>query len=380
MSAAPRRRVLVIDDERGPRESLRILLKNDYDVVLAESVAAGIAALKATPPDVIISDIKMPVMTGIEGLRLIREIDRDTAVVMLTGYGDLATAREAIRLGANDYLCKPFEMDDMLRLVRENIARTDENRRKNGALGELERLNHELQEQLANSRRMAVLGLTSSQMVHDISNPLTIVVGYLDLLQMALERTGTESMPAEARQYLGSIEGNLRHCTEVLQTWRSLGNKAALRLNTLRAADLVGDVVRDLHGAPGSPTGLSLDVTPEGANVTIAADRTHLRRALQNVIHNALQAVHATHGRVSVRCGRENGMARIDVVDNGCGIPPENIQRVFEPFFTTKKEGKGTGLGLFITKQVVEDHEGRVEITSRSGEGTRVSILLPAVS
>lgn len=380
MSAAPRRRVLVIDDERGPRESLRILLKNDYDVVLAESVAAGIAALKASPPDVIISDIKMPVMTGIEGLRLIREIDRDTAVVMLTGYGDLTTAREAIRLGANDYLCKPFEMDDMLRLVRENIARTDENRRKNGALGELERLNHELQEQLANSRRMAVLGLTSSQMVHDISNPLTIVVGYLDLLQMALERTGTESMPAEARQYLGSIEGNLRHCTEVLQTWRSLGNKAALRLNTLRAADLVGDVVRDLNGTPGSVACLSLDVTPEGANVTIAADRTHLRRALQNVIHNALQAVQATNGRVSVRCGRENGMARIDVVDNGCGIPPENIQRVFEPFFTTKKEGKGTGLGLFITKQVVEDHEGRVEITSRSGEGTRVSILLPAVA
>jgi signal transduction histidine kinase len=380
MSAAPRRRVLVIDDERGPRESLRILLKNDYDVVLAESVAAGIAALKATPPDVIISDIKMPVMTGIEGLRLIREIDRDTAVVMLTGFGDLTTAREAIRLGANDYLCKPFEMDDMLRLVRENIARTDENRRKNGALGELERLNRELQEQLANSRRMAVLGLTSSQMVHDISNPLTIVVGYLDLLQMALKRTGTESMPAEARQYLGSIEGNLRHCTEVLQTWRSLGNKAALRLNTLRAADLVGDVVRDLNGTPGSVPCLSLDVTPEGANVTIAADRTHLRRALQNVIHNALQAVHPTTGSVSVRCGRENGMARIDVVDNGCGIPPENIQRVFEPFFTTKKEGKGTGLGLFITKQVVEDHEGRVEITSRSGEGTRVSILLSAVA
>ncbi|MBU4459029.1 MAG: hybrid sensor histidine kinase/response regulator [Verrucomicrobia bacterium] len=380
MSAAPRRRVLVIDDEKGPRESLRILLKNDYDVVLADSVAAGIAALKATPPDVIISDIKMPVMTGIEGLRLIREVDRDTAVVMLTGYGDLTTAREAIRLGANDYLCKPFEMDDMLRLVRENIARTDENRRKNGALGELERLNHELQEQLANSRRMAVLGLTSSQMVHDISNPLTIVVGYLDLLQMALERTGTETMPAEARQYLGSIEGNLRHCTEVLQTWRSLGNKAALRLNTLRAADLVGDVVHDLKGAPASAARLSLDVTPEGAIVTIAADRTHLRRALQNVIHNALQAVDPTTGRVSVRCGRENGMARIDVVDNGCGIPPENIQRVFEPFFTTKKEGKGTGLGLFITKQVVEDHEGRVEITSRSGEGTRVSILLPAVA
>lgn len=378
MNAAPRRRVLVIDDDKGPRESLRILLKNDYEVVLADSVAAGLAALKATPPDVIISDIKMPGTNGIEGLRLIREIDRETSVVMLTGYGDLTTAREAIRLGANDYLCKPFDVDDMLRLVRENVKRTDERRRKSGALGELEQLNQELQEQLANTRRMAVLGLTSSQMVHDISNPLTIVVGYLDLLQMALEQTGAGSMPAEARQYLASIEGNLRHCTEVLQTWRSLGNKAALRLSTLCIADIVGDIVRDLSGAVPGPR-LSLDVTPEGASTTIAADRTHLRRALQNVIHNALQAVHESTGRVAVRCGREDGMARIDVVDNGCGIPPENLKRVFEPFFTTKREGKGTGLGLFITKQVVEDHDGRVEITSRAGEGTRVSIFFPAV-
>ncbi len=376
---APRRRVLVIDDEKGPRESLRILLKNDYEVVLADSVAAGLAALKATPPDVIISDIKMPGTNGIEGLRLIRDIDRETSVVMLTGYGDLTTAREAIRLGANDYLCKPFDVDDMLRLVRENIKRTDERRRKSGALGELERLNHELQEQLANTRRMAVLGLTSSQMVHDISNPLTIVIGYLDLLQMALEQTGPGSMPAEARQYLASIEGNLRHCTEVLQTWRSLGNKAALRLATVRVADIVGDIVRDLGGAV-TGSRVSLDVTPEGASATIAADRTHLRRALQNVIHNALQAVHESTGRVAIRCGREGGMARIDVVDNGCGIPPENLKRVFEPFFTTKKEGKGTGLGLFITKQVVEDHDGRIEITSRAGDGTRVSMFFPAVS
>ncbi|MBM4153739.1 MAG: response regulator [Lentisphaerae bacterium] len=379
MSAVPRRRVLVIDDERGPRESLRILLKNEYEVVLANGVAAGLEALKAARPDLIISDIKMPGMTGIEGLRLIREIDRDTAVVMLTGYGDLTTAREAIRLGANDYLCKPFDVDDMLRVVRENIKRTDERRGKAGAVGELERLNEDLKQQLANTRRMAVLGLTSSQMVHDISNPLTIVVGYLDLLQMTLEGTGSGAMPAEAKQYLASIEGNLRHCTEVLQTWRSLGNKAALKLAPLRPAEIVGDIVRDL-GVSSKASRLSLEITPEGGSVTVAADRTHLRRALQNVIHNALQAVDATSGRVAVRCGRADGMARIDVVDNGCGIPEANLKRVFEPFFTTKKEGKGTGLGLFITKQVVEDHEGRIEITSRTGEGTRVSILLPAVS
>ncbi len=378
MSPAARRRVLVIDDERGPRESLRILLKNDYEVVLADCVPAGIAALKATPPDVIISDIKMPGTSGIEGLRLIREIDTDTAVVMLTGYGDLSTAREAIQLGANDYLCKPFDMDDMFRLVRENIAKTDANRRKSGAVSELGRLNQELQDQLASTRRMAVLGLTSSQMVHDISNPLTIVVGYLDLLQSTLQATGSEAMPLEAQQYLASIEGNLRHCTEVLQTWRSFGNKAALRLNTVRVAELAEEVVRDLGGGQ-STSQVLLTVEPGTTDLVIAADRVHLRRALQNVVHNALQAVHDTDGSVLVRCDREGNMARIDVFDNGCGIPSENLDRIFEPFFTTKTEGKGTGLGLFITKQVVEDHEGRIEVTSKPGKGTRISILLPAI-
>jgi signal transduction histidine kinase len=378
MNSSPRPKVLVIDDEKGPRESLRILLKHEFDVTLADSVPSGVEALKSARPDVIISDIRMPGASGIDGLRLIREIDRDTSVIMLTGYGDLATAREAIRLGANDYLSKPFDADDMLRLVRENVTRTFDRRRKAAALSDLERLNSELQDQLANSRRMAVLGLTSSQMVHDISNPLTIVIGYLDLLQMTIDPGAGGALPEEARKYLASIEGNLRHCTDVLQTWRSLGNKAALKLNTLRIAELVGDIVSDLAGAQREST-LSLDVTPDGAAAVVMADRTHLRRALQNVIHNALQAVPPDSGRVTIRCGRDGTTARIDVIDNGCGIAPENLQRIFEPFFTTKKSTKGTGLGLFITKQVVEDHEGRLEIESRIGQGTRMTVLLPVV-
>src|SRR5437899_10807718 len=99
--------ILVIDDEMGPRESLRRLLKPDYSVHTADCVEAGLKLLKEKQPDTIVMDIRMPGLTGIEGLRRIREIDPHLSVIMLTGFGALDTAKEALRLGANDYISKP---------------------------------------------------------------------------------------------------------------------------------------------------------------------------------------------------------------------------------------------------------------------------------
>src|ERR1039457_2729741 len=99
-------KILVIDDELGPRESLRMLLKTDYQVHTADCVEAGIKLLKEKRPDTIVMDIRMPGVTGIEGLRRIRQIDPHLSVIMLTGFGALETAKEALRLGANDYISK----------------------------------------------------------------------------------------------------------------------------------------------------------------------------------------------------------------------------------------------------------------------------------
>src|ERR1700680_5338286 len=105
--------ILVIDDEIGPRESLRMLLKPNYQVHTADCVEAGIKLLKEKQPDTIVMDIRMPGMTGIEGLRKIREIDRHLSVIMLTGFGALETAKEALRLGADDFLSQTFEPHEM---------------------------------------------------------------------------------------------------------------------------------------------------------------------------------------------------------------------------------------------------------------------------
>src|SRR2546425_2176914 len=116
--------VLVIDDEIGPRESLRMLLKPDYQVHTADCVEAGMKLLKEKQPDAIVMDIRMPGMNGIDGLRKIREIDPHLSVIMLTGFGALETAKEAVRLGPNDYISKPFGTGQRRVLIERNDERT----------------------------------------------------------------------------------------------------------------------------------------------------------------------------------------------------------------------------------------------------------------
>src|SRR5436853_1078451 len=187
--------ILVIDDEMGPRESLRMLLKTDYEVHTADCVEAGIKLLKEKNPDTIVMDIRMPGMSGIEGLRKIREIDVNLSVIMLTGFGALETAKEALRLGANDYISKPFDAVEMRDVISRNVERTRVHRASEHASSEIKELNGRLLKELAQKERLASLGQASAEFVHDLGNPLTIVWGYVQLLAKKLERTEGEASP-----------------------------------------------------------------------------------------------------------------------------------------------------------------------------------------
>src|SRR5947199_2383263 len=143
-AAAELPQVVIIDDEMGPRESLRMLLKPNYQVHTAENVETGLALVREIHPDVIISDIRMPGTSGIDGLRRIREIDPHVAVIMLTGFGALDTAKEALRLGANDYISKPFDAREMREVIGRNVERTRLHRTTLHASEEIKGLNNRL--------------------------------------------------------------------------------------------------------------------------------------------------------------------------------------------------------------------------------------------
>lgn len=373
---AERPKVLVIDDECGPRESLRILLKPDYDVKCAEDVDRGVECLTREQPDLVIMDIRMPGKSGIEGLQEIRALDDRVSVVMLTGYGALETAQQAIRAGATDYLNKPFDTGEMLATVSRYVQRTRLERKRACLQGQAEEINRRLVGELADREQLASLGQNAAELVHDLRNPLMIVKGYVDLLLKQLART-REQMGGEydnAAEYLDIIEQNVRRCCELSHLWRNLGRAGPAE--DIALSDLCADLkasVNPLAAARGVRLVWQDDA---GTGVVLRGRHAQLLRALSNLIDNAIDAAPQGAGRVACRCALDGSCVEISVADNGEGIPPDLLERVFEPYFTTKKD-KGMGLGMAISRRVIEEAGGRIELHSAPGRGTEVRVRLP---
>jgi signal transduction histidine kinase len=373
--------VLVIDDEMGPRESLRMLLKPSYQVHTADSVERGLQLLTEKKPDAIVMDIRMPGMTGIEGLRRIRQIDPHLSVIMLTGFGALETAKEALRLGANDYISKPFDAREMREVINRNVERTRLHRTSESAASEIKELNNRLLQELAQKERLASLGQASAEFVHDIGNPLTIVWGYVQLLAKKLEESESPDNPnaGSSNKELEIIEQNVRLCRDLLTMWQSYGSSDAAPHQMLSISAIVRDVVESV-GAMAKESGVELkcDVTDNPCN--LSGDAVQITRAIQNVMINAIQASPERNGTVEVSCIPKDFYVDVRVADTGHGISPEQISKIFDPYFTTKQGKSGTGLGLYITKKVVEDHSGSIKVDSTPGTGTTITIRLPLLS
>ena len=365
----------------GPRESLRMLLKPNYQVYTAENVEAGLRILREKKPDAVVSDIRMPGTSGIDGLRKIREIDPHVAVIMLTGFGALETAKEALRLGANDYISKPFDAREMREVIGRNVERTRIQRIGVSAAAEIQELNNRLLKELAQKERLASLGQASAEFVHDLGNPLTIVWGYVQLLAKKLEQSEEEngSTNHTSAKELNIIEQNVRLCRELLTMWQSYGSVEASPHKAISVTEIVREVVKGV-GPMAAQSAVELRCNICDDPGTLLGDSVQITRAIQNVIINALQASAEKKGFVAVSCTRKDFYVDIRVEDTGYGITQTQLAKIFDPYFTTKQGKSGTGLGLYITKKVVEDHNGSIKVESTPQTGTTFTIRLPLLN
>lgn len=371
--------VLVIDDEIGPRESLRMLLKPKYQVHTADCVEAGLKLLREKNPDAIVMDIRMPGMSGIEGLRQIREIDPHLSVIMLTGFGALDTAKEALRLGANDYISKPFDAREMQEVIGRNVERTRVQRTSEAAAGEIKELNNRLLKQLAQKERLASLGQASAEFVHDLGNPLTIVWGYVQLLARRLETPQNDGENATSVKELNIIEQNVRLCRELLTMWQSYGSVEASPPKPISVSAILNEVLKSVTGMA-TQHGVVINAKNCDDACTLLGDSIQINRAIQNVVINAIQASSESKGTVTVECTKKDFYVDLVIGDTGGGIQPAQLSKIFDPYFTTKQANSGTGLGLYITKKVVEDHNGSIKVESTPNVGTTFSIRLPLLN
>src|SRR6266849_7540610 len=321
--------VLVIDDEMGPRESLRMLLKPDYNVHTADCVDAGIRLLKEKQPDAIVMDIRMPGATGIDGLRRIREIDPNLSVIMLTGFGALETAQEALRLGANDYINKPFDAREMQEVIGRNVERTRVHRSSENAAAEIKELNNRLLKELAQKERLASLGQASAEFVHDLGNPLTIVWGFVQLLAKRLEQSESDGSPQNATSVkeLNIIEQNVRLCRELLTMWQSYGSVEASPPKPISVSGILREAVKGVT-AMTAQNGVGLSATICDDPCTLLGDGVQIKRAVQNVVINAVQASAEKKGSVKVTCTQKDFYIDLCIEDTGPGITPAQMSKI----------------------------------------------------
>ena len=191
--------VLVVDDEYGPREAIAFSLSAEFAVETAARGRIALDLIRAKAFAVVVLDIRMPEMDGIRTLEELRKLDPHVSVIMLTGYGTLQTAQQAMVGGANQYLRKPPDIPELLEAVRRQAAATRERRAQSRAAEEAVQLNATLQQEIQRNEPQIWQGRASVELVHDLNNPLTVVIGYAALVAEEANRIG-EQVPEASRR------------------------------------------------------------------------------------------------------------------------------------------------------------------------------------
>ncbi len=367
-------RVLLVDDEVDFLESLgqRLALRG-LNVVTAPSGQDALAELARYPVDVVVLDVRMPGMDGIETLRQIKEEYPRIEVVMLTGHADLESSLEGMRFGFFDYLTKPVEINTLIAKIH------DAQSRRQGEVPDGDStFGDKLKQHMIVADRLASLGELAGSIAHEINNPLAIISESAGWLHSHLERypdlpPGLES---DMQLALDKIESAVERARRISHNFLRFARSPEAMVRETDLRDLIAEVV-DLTNKTATNSEVRLVIsTSSGDSLRVSTDPYQLRQVLLNLVTNAIQAV-PPGGRVSLQLGGDDQEFMITIDDNGPGIPEENIERIFEPFFTTKPDGQGTGLGLAVSRGIVERLGGRIEVDSRPGEGCTFRVALP---
>lgn len=394
--------LLIVDDEEGPRQSLKIVFKHDYQVRVASSGPEAIEIARAEKIDVAVLDIMMYGMSGVELLKQLKEIDPSIEVIMLTAYETLETARQALRHGAIDYLNKPFDIPSM----RAAVARAADRRRAalevQSTQGQLEQLQSEIQHQRMQEEIARTKGEIYASVLHDINSPLTVISGFVELINRAMQNAArVEGEQLEhIKTDLKNLSGQVGRCFEISRRYLGFLNTNTTDKTYVGVRQMLADL-KDLLVRHPSAHGNQLIIHDLSPDVTAEINGTDLLQILLNLTINALQSTETPH-QVEISCqplampldlaqyadgpgqrliNREGFLNRapllaITVGDNGPGIAPELVAKMFVEKFTTKPSDRGTGLGLSIVHRLIREANAAIHLRTEIGKGSWFTALL----
>jgi signal transduction histidine kinase len=350
--------ILVVDDEIGPRESLRVILKPYYNVYAVEKAQDAIEMLNLIPVDLVTLDLKMPGLSGTKVLEKIKQHDPDIEAIIITGYGSMDTAVEGLRLGAFDYISKPFDVNHILALVRRALERRQ-------ARVELKNVKSEF---LAN-------------ISHELRTPLSVVIGFVSiLLDQLIGQLTEQQQKALERVYKNS--GELLELIDNVLILTSL-NAGDLILNEqeFNAVGMLEDCIKRYDNLVQEKS-IELSVESPPGGTSLIGDAVKLGRIVQNLLHNAIKFTPAGK-KIAVKIvnSPERGIVEIEIIDTGTGMPEQHIERMFQPFqqmdSSLRRQFSGLGLGLTVARRLADFVGGSLQINSQRDVGTHVTLRLP---
>ncbi|MBU1196179.1 MAG: response regulator [Proteobacteria bacterium] len=419
-------KILIAEDDYVSRLLVKKAIKNiGHDVVEAENGKIAWERFLETLPDMVISDWMMPEMDGIELCRRIRASDKKTYsyIILLTAKDKMTDLVEVFEAGADDYIIKPFKPDELRSRIKtgERIVTLESQHHhmqeklieKNNSLDQALAELKISQSQILQSEKMASIGQLAAGVAHEINNPIGFVGSNLDalndyiqdvdaLLEQYLDLTtslhekGFDSLNEEHKKKVKAILEKQRE-VEIDYIREDIPELIKdCKEGTSRVGKIVGDLKSFAH--PGNDRQTLVDIN-KGLESTLNVVHNELKykttvikelgdipmvegfpqklnQVFMNILVNAGQAIEEK-GEIRIQTRAEGKNVVILISDTGCGIAPENLPKIFDPFFTTKEIGKGTGLGMNIAYNIIEEHKGKITIDSAVGKGTTFTVVLP---
>ncbi len=358
-------KVLIIDDEEVVLDSCTQILKGgDYEIATALEGAAGLALVQSIHPDLVFVDLKMPGISGIEVLQKIHETDPAIVTIVITGYATVASAVEAMKQGAYDFLPKPFTPDEFRLITQRGL---DKRRLV------LETMALRQEKEMLREHFAAIVS-------HELKSPLASVQQNLYAFAQETESVLTDSHKARLERMKSSIDTLLK----LIHTWlRAYSTDVEGIQQNFKPVSLASVIAQAVESTQPHAIRKDIDITTsiEDGLAPVMGDEGTLVESLVNILGNAVK-YSRLGSKVVVKAEAEPGAAVISIADAGVGIAKEDLPFIFEGFHVGKPgpaAEKGSGLGLAITRRIVEAHGGSITAQSELGKGSTFVIRLPTV-
>jgi C4-dicarboxylate-specific signal transduction histidine kinase len=376
------RSILIVDDERPNLTVLRNFLESGYRVHEAQSGREALEIAGTADLDVVITDQRMPEMSGVELLEELRHLKPDIAGIVLTGFTDPPALISAInRARVFRFLKKPWQPDDILEAVRQASEHVYQTRAIQRLVALLAKRTQELddslgqvksaQQQLLHMERLGTMGRLAAGVIHDLRN-LMVSLGYVE---------GVLQQREVASDVLETVHVGMQGVSNLIQTLEAMhqfarGGTLLLEKTLLPPSAVIKDAIAIAR--------MDLSYRMHKIELKVAedlpcvmGDRQKLTQVMVNLVRNALQAT-AQWRRVSIEASRLNGHVILSVEDEGPGVPRELRETLFQPFSTGK--GDGMGMGLYMSKLIIDSHQGEITVLDRPQGGARFEVKLAAAS